>query len=284
MMINDGYIVIKEISLNSIENKLFIKKNFDGESRFAEVISVNDNSIFNVGDIIQHEKAIMLFKAESLGEGKFYILERDIHSKLVGDDIISIRDSVYIKTEKESKHTLSFKNFKFNIDSEFNPFDDDIVTRCGVVVAAPLEAINSYTDEILDVELKPGDIVYTHHFLTHDDNEAVINGEKVYQIRYEDCYCRVRDGKLKMLNEWNLIEPIKEKEEDFRIGRVITKVDLSHDSSKGVLKNICSKMKNLGVKINDTIYFKKNRDYFITVGDKKYFRVNTRDIVATKLN
>ena len=281
MKINTGYILIKELTIDSLRDRFYMPKNYDGESRFAEVLGTNSNSIFSVGDIILHEKDIRLFTAQDLGEDKFYILEREITSKIIDNTILSVRDFVYVKAQADSKHTLDYGNFKLKIDSEFNKFSDDIVTRSGIVMSVPSVATNSYTGDSLNIDIKKGDEIYTHHFLTHEQHETEINGEKVYEIRYEDCYCVVRDGNIIMLNEWNLIEPIKEDESEFTIGNFKTKFELGNDSKKGILKY---PSKSINLNSGSLVYFKRNRDYEITVDDKKYFRVNTRDIVANKIN
>lgn len=277
MNINTGFIAIKEVDLNIVKKSFTIPKKFDGESRFVEVVATRKNSLFKVGELVVHEKAIPYFIASEFGENCFFIPEAELNAKIIDGNFISINELVYVDTDK----TSNYKKDNFTIDHEYNQFREDIVTQSGTVVSVPLKASNSFINNSeLDIELEAGDKVYTHHFLTHEDNEITFNGKKVYSIRYEECYCRIRNGELQMLNEWNFIEPIKENEKDIKIGSFKIKNEAEDDTKKGIVKYASKKLKSVGVNVGDTIFFKKDCDKKIIVEGEVLFRVNSRDIVA----
>jgi co-chaperonin GroES (HSP10) len=285
MKINNGFIAIEELDYDKLKKRFIIFKKHDGESRFAGVVAVSESSKLKVGDIILHEKGVMLYKAPDIGVGNFYIEEREINSKIEDGNIVSIKESVYIDADKNSKRSVDYDGLNIKIDHEYDEYRSDLVTNFGTVLSSPLYATNSYlkTNNELDIEISNGDKVYSHHFLTHEDNERLFNNKKVYEIRYEDCYCKVVDNKITMLNEWNFIEPIKDKAEDFKIGRFETKKTLANDSKKGIVKYLNKHLEKQGVKVGDTIFFKPDRDYKINVEGEELYRINTRDIVL-KLN
>ena len=278
MNINTGYIAIKEVSFDVVRKSFNVPKKFSGESRFVEVIGTRKSSIFNVGDLAIHEKAIPYFRADDFGDDCYFIPEVELNARIVDGNFISVNELVYVDTDKTSNYKV---NNAFTIDHEYNRFREDIVTQSGIVVSVPLKATNSYiNNSLLDIELEVGDKVYTHHFLTHEDNETIFNGKKVYSTRYEECYCRIRNGELEMLNEWNFIEPIKEKESDIKIGSFMIKNEAEDDTKKGIVKYASKKLRKVGVNIGDTIFFKKDCDKKIIVEGETLFRVNSRDIVA----
>lgn len=280
--INSGYIAVREVNLDKLKSKYFYTKTHSGASRFAEVIGVHKDSFLKTKDVVLHDKDIMFFAAKDLGVDCYYVLESDINAKLVGKDVISIRESVYVKVNREAKHQVEINGTVFKKDVEYNEFDIEHRTQHGEVVSVPLVATNSYIkgDNRIPIDIKVGDIVYSHHFITHDDNEREINGEKVYEIRYEECYCRERKGKITMLNEWNLVEPIDEDESNLRMGKYILKENKEKESDLGILIHLSSRMKEIGVNSGEKVLFKHHRDYPIIVNNKLYYRVNTRDIVA----
>jgi len=284
LKINSGYIVVKEISFDSIRTNFCLPKNHTGESRIAIVVGTNKKSVFKQKETIIHDKCIMYFKAEDIGTDCYYINEEDVNAKIVNGDIVSFRESVYVEVDKEANYTIDANGLKLEKDVEYEEFAIYNRTQHGKVISAPLIATNSYLkgDRSIPIELELGDIVYSHHFLTHKDNERIINSKRVFEIRYEDCYCRERNGVLEMLNEWNLIEPIDEDESKFKLGNFQLKDKLEKETDLGLVSIASNKLKSLGVSQGNKVLFKHKRNYPIMVKKRLYYRVNTRDIVATK--
>jgi co-chaperonin GroES (HSP10) len=281
MNINTGYIAIKEVSYDSLRKRFTIQKKFDGEPRFVEVIGATKDSIFNVGDIAIHEKAIPYFIAEDLGENCFYIPENEINSKIVDGNIISVNELVYVDVDKKSKHSIDIKGNKLKIDYEYNEFREDIVTQYGTVLSIPLKATDSYFPERkINIELLPGDTVYAHHFISHEDNEIEFNGIKACSIRYEVCYVRIRDGHVKAINDYNLLAPILEDESSLKISGFIKKRELENDTMRARVVHPSDKLLSMGVSVGDVVYFKKDCDKKIDFEGEIMFVINSRDIVA----
>lgn len=285
LRVNQGYIVVKEVNFNEVKSNYYFEKKHNGESRFAIVIATPKNSILKPNDTIIHDKCIMYFEAPDLGEKCYYIQEKEIKSKVVNGDIVSFRESVYVDADKEANYEINIGSLKLKKDVEYDEFSIYNRTQHGRVVAVPLTATNSYLkeDNELEIDLKKNDIVYTHHFLTHNDNERIINGKRVFEIRYEECFCRERDGLITMLNEWNLIEPIDEDESKLKIGDFYLKNKLEKEANLGLVIYPCDNLELLGAGKGEKVLFKKDRDYPIIVQNKLYYRINTRDIVAVNI-
>jgi len=87
----------------------------------------------------------------------------------------------------------------------------------GVIYAAPKEVFklnDSRRKNNYDIKLEKGDIVYIHHFATHNDHSVVVDGIKMYMQDYEQIYAVERNGIIIPLEEYLFIEPDEETEED----------------------------------------------------------------------
>lgn len=280
--IGSAFVVVKQLELDDVRSKYETTKSYEGESRFAEVYYTSANGIYLKGDIVSHEGQIMYYPATDLGDGLYYIRELDINAKVKNGVFFSTRESVYIKTDKHANQVKKYGDLKIEVDGEYTPYRSDIVVQHGEVISKPLIATNTFTgsDKNIPIEIEEGDVVYTHHFLTHPDNERMINGEVVYEIRYEDCYFkRTKNREIVMLNEWNLLEPI-EVDERKTIGKIELRQELEKDGKKAVVKHLSKKLESIGVKKEDVVVFESNMDYPIHIDDKVYYRVNTRNILA----
>lgn len=272
-----GYLIVKE----KVENKGFtVPKTHIGQSKFAEVIGVPKNSIYNPKDIVVHQEAIGYYNAPDLGGDYFYVKEKDINGIVKGNSVYATRDLVYLEVQENSKHSLKIGDITLSIDPEYNQFHKDIVTPFGVVHSVPLVATDSYSygEVFLHVDIKEGDIVYAMHFLVHEDNKVFINDKVFYTQRYEECYCRIRDGVVKMLNQYNFIEPIVE--ENFKIGNFSLRNDDKTNERKGKIQYICDELKQQGANIGDIIYFSKDSDYGVDFLGKDLFRIHNLYILA----
>ena len=88
---------------------------------------------------------------------------------------------------------------------KFNKYQAHVVTQDGYVAA---------TDGKCNLEV--GDHVYGHHFMCEPEKEIVVDDKKYYSNTYESLYCRVKDGEIEMLGQWNFIKPIYEPIENVR--------------------------------------------------------------------
>lgn len=172
-------------------------------------------------------------------------------------------NEIFIATNPEQNQVKQLGATSIWIDRAFNPHATELVTQEGVVKALPLRKTN------LDIAV--GDKVYTHHFLTDDDQKV----ENHYRILPTSLYCKIVDNEIVAIGEWNLCEPITE-----------TKKYLEHSVThqnkfKAILSHASQKLKQHEGKM---IYFTTNSDYEIIVEGKKYFRIHDWDIIAIQEN
>jgi hypothetical protein len=116
----------------------------------------------------------------------------------------------------------------------------------------------------LDSILNVGDIVYCHHFLNDEGSKKKMNGEIVYELDINEIYCRVVDGKIEMLGDWLLVEPIEKK------GIIVNKKEIN----SGHLRYGYEKYKDAKVA------FEKMSDYELEVEGKVYYRIRKSELLG----
>lgn len=187
------------------------------------------------------------------------------------------KDFVFISADptKNAKKTIA-PGVTIEIDQRFNPHDKEICTQDGLVKFAPAKLSSK-----LPVEIKVGDRIFFHHFTCDADNRVEVNNEILYHCAYESVYCKIVDGKIIMLGDYNFIEPLQEEEKS----SVIITPDMAKKQSdkKGVIRHMNIRLEEQGVKIGDVILFQKNADYCIDVDGKPYFVIDNKYIVAKEI-
>jgi len=190
----------------------------------------------------------------------------------------TIKNKVLIRAFKDEKafHEVKGTDIKLQILTHFREHDEDICTHSGIVVAAPMKyAIkDAYGEQVgvcTDIEIKEGDKIYTHHFLTHEENDASILAPNTFAMEYDEIYCKVVDGEIEMLKGWNFLEPIEEENES-KSGLIIT-ANPKKIPGRAIMRHPSKDMRESGVVEGTEVLFKKNAGYVILVEGKKYYRV-----------
>lgn len=190
---------------------------------------------------------------------------------------------VFVSATKDKKRTKILRGpegerIELKIVGDQREYHEDIITQDGTVVAVP-ERIPSKRP----VEIKPGDHVYTHHFLTHDDNSTLIEyeGEPVYMLSYDQIYAVVEDGQItKVLGQWVLAKPVEEKSEPTASG-IYTKAVTGEEQNYAIITHMSEQAKEeLDMKVGDKVYCHKRATYKIEIEGEIYYRMRILDIWA----
>src|SRR6056297_3024256 len=110
---------------------------------------------------------------------------------------------VIVELDDLYKKEIEIGGKKFLLDHKFRRMYNAV--QNAIVVAA---------DD--NTELKKGDKVYVHHFVTEDEHRVPVKGKEYRWLEYKQIYCRVRNGILKTLSDFVLVEPIKYDESNFK--------------------------------------------------------------------
>ena len=186
-----------------------------------------------------------------------------------------IKDHFFIKVDKKTEDTTIIGNTELVIDTSYDPLK--LARQHGVVVETPRSL-----PEGVNLDIKKRDTVYCHHLLTQDENEIKFyEQELVYKIHWNDIYCRSRNGKLKMLYHWNLVEQKMEDEKDFTTeSGIVIKPHMEEIELHGYIRHMNKGMKELGVKEGDEVVFSENSEYSMNIMGEKLMRMRNFDILA----
>jgi len=186
-----------------------------------------------------------------------------------------LRDRVFIQADRTKNSIKKIGDSEVVIDTAFEPHAAEHVTQEGVVLEAPGRLTSKKP-----IEVQRGDYVYTHHFLCDEDQQVELEGKKFYQLIYEYIHCKIKDGKITMVGDWNLIEPYEPPDKVSPGGIILVHLEKDSEPKIGIARHTTEYIKEMGVKPGDKIYFTKNSDYEMIVEGKTYWRMRDRDIIG----
>ncbi len=187
-------------------------------------------------------------------------------------------DLYYIRADAslETRHTMTGGQ-EIYIEKDFNPYERAV--QFGEIVHCPMRISNNL---LYEVDLRPGDKIYFHHFVVQEDNFDEINGEKLYRCMYNNIFCVVRDGEIIPVQDWVFLTPVLEPEENYKTkSGIILKTERKTLRNIGEVQFMCKRAEQWGLKKGDQVYWMNDSDYKIKVEGKEYWRMSLRRILAT---
>lgn len=184
----------------------------------------------------------------------------------------TLKDFVLITVDPDEKSTSKVGNTDLIIPTNFREYEEDICVQSGIVKAIPLKT--STGDK---VNIKEGDKVYAHHFLTHEDNRADQLLENTYAMDYKEIYCKVMDGEIEMLTKWNLLQPVEEQVTDEN--GIVININGALKEGLAIMRHPSENMKSKGIINGTVVEFKRNAGYLIMVEGIKYYRIADEHIL-----
>lgn len=197
-----------------------------------------------------------------------------------------IRDLFYVRADAEQETKHKFASGKEIYISEpivgsdktreFSPYERAV--QVAEIVYCPMKISSGF---INDLELKPGDRIYTHHFVIQPDNYEEIAGEKLYRCTYDNVFCVIRDNNILPIQDFVFLTPVLEPIENFESASGI-----ALKPERGILPNIGEiqivsiAAAKLGLKKGDHVYWSANSDYSMTVEGKGYWRMRASRIAG----
>lgn len=184
-----------------------------------------------------------------------------------------------VELEKLINDTIVTESgFELYIDTKLNEngeFENRVTE--GPVVCSPFK---------IDTGVEPGDTLYFHHLvvmqggqvLTGDDNHYIVKCSKEALSNQAIAYKSQKDGVIRPLFGWSLLEPVEEEEES--LSELIETVTLREKlPTSGRVAFASKELDELGVGVGDVVGFKENRDYRIKIDGKEYYRTRTEDLL-----
>jgi chaperonin GroES len=182
---------------------------------------------------------------------------------------------IWVEVEKSHENSTFIKGknnekIELYLDSSFEP--EFNARQHGTVYAV--------SKNVKGVEA--GDKIYCHHFLVSESNRVkFIDDKLVYKIREPFVYAIVRNGKIKMLNNWVFVEQVKETEDDCKTESGIWFKPNPHEEElHGVLKHSNNELFEQGVKLGDRVIFSTNSEYVMKIEGEELMRMRNEDVLA----
>ena len=276
MIVQDKYTVVKKVVLGT---DMYLAQHYIDEYQTCEVVKSSEGSIYEEKDILLVGNRICFDKAIDFGSESYYIDASEVFGFIKDGNITPSKSYVYIEADKDRKSSVTSGGIKFFNDTTYDPLGTKNVVQDGTVLTACVSAKHSVFGHDLDVEVQPGDKVYTHHFLTDSDNEREFNGKKYYEMLYENLYCKISDGKIVMLNEWNFVTPVKAEIEKSATG-IVADFHKENELRVGIINHTSKSLRARGIKPGDKVFFKRKREYKIDVEGDIMYRIETNDILC----
>jgi len=183
-----------------------------------------------------------------------------------------IGNNVLLHFQKTSDKMM-VNGVEMYMDDSFN--EDTLTNQDAVIAATPRKLTGFFKDFNLDIKI--GDKVYVHHFATRKEHKLEVEGVKLTQLAYHQLYCKVVDGKISMIGDHILVEPMMESDEDCMSGLLWLR-DPERISKLGILRYLNKFTKELGYKEGDVIAFPDYGEYKLNVEGVEYFRMRNEDI------
>lgn len=181
-------------------------------------------------------------------------------------------DRVIVELKGLYDDEIKVGDFVMKIDTVFRQMHNAV--QEAVVIACPEGK-----------ELKEGDTVYVHHFVIEDERRVPVKGKEYRWLEYNQIYARVRDGILKALGYYVLVEPVKFDESKFQketeSGFILTqKAGTEYVDRVGFVAHVGEEAIAAGIEVGDKIFFNKNCEYEINIKGKKMYRMEKRDVIV----
>jgi len=187
------------------------------------------------------------------------------------------KNFVLVEVESLFHDKVIFKDGrKLLIDTTYEPDKHNQVS--GIVHTVP-DSLYFNTSDMefsmeydIPMELKKGDKVFFHYLQVtaaiKKELTLTIDGKLHIFIRYDQCFCSIRDEDIVMLNGWMLLEPFGNED---RITSDVINVDLPfHRTKPHPLKG---EIAHIGIPVNKYLWSKHETDDDVEVskGDKVMF-------------
>lgn len=175
-----------------------------------------------------------------------------------------------IKLDKKFKDTVERGNFKLELVSKFNEFENRFMEA--EVVSTPIR---------FNTDIKPGDTLFFHHNIILSDYFHI--QDNLYQVPYEPNGMRSNlaiafkneDG-INMIDHWVFLEPM---ESSLRItSNIVEIVQDDVQNNRGRIKYGSPALEEMGLYPGDVVYFSKNSDYEMEIEGEKVWRMLTTDL------
>jgi len=179
---------------------------------------------------------------------------------------------------KKVNETKKIGDVEIYIETKFNEFEHRVME--GEVVGIP---------EKYKTQVAVGDTLYFHHHVVITP-QVLDEKNDLYQVNYspdgghatQSYIVKKKDtDEIIALDDWVFLDPIKP--EPKLKSDILELVSFEEEVNyKGKIMYASDKIKELGLKIGDVVWFTKNSDYEMQIDDKKLWRVLIQNLTIVE--
>ena len=179
---------------------------------------------------------------------------------------------------KKVNETKKIGDVEIYIETKFNEFEHRVME--GEVVGIP---------EKYKTQVAVGDTLYFHHHVVITP-QVLDEKNDLYQVNYspdgghatQSYIVKKKDtDEIIALDDWVFLDPIKP--EPKLKSDILELVSFEEEINyKGKIMYASDKIKELGLKIGDVVWFTKNSDYEMQIDDKKLWRVLIQNLTIVE--
>lgn len=179
---------------------------------------------------------------------------------------------------KKVNETKKIGDVEIYIETKFNEFEHRVME--GEVVGIP---------EKYKTQVAVGDTLYFHHHVVITP-QVIDEKNDLYQVNYspdgghatQSYIVKKKDtDEIIALDDWVFLDPIKP--EPKLKSDILELVSFEEEVNyKGKIMYASDKIKELGLKIGDVVWFTKNSDYEMQIDDKKLWRVLIQNLTIVE--
>tara|TARA_R110000851_G_scaffold9800_10_gene36207 strand:- start:492 stop:1079 length:588 start_codon:yes stop_codon:yes gene_type:complete len=191
-------------------------------------------------------------------------------------------DIFVVELEKQFNDTMTTDSgLELYLDSKFNEFEHRVTE--GPVICSPIKH---------NTGVKKGDTLYFHHLVVINEGQILTGNKDHYLVRYDPehtinnqaiAYKSKKTGKVSPLMGWALLEFTEQEELEMKSNLIEIVDNKEKLPTKGRVAFNSPWLKKIGVKKDDIVGFKQNRDYRITIEGKEYYRTRAEDLMYVEV-
>lgn len=150
------------------------------------------------------------------------------------------------------------------------------------------EAIINSTPLRYETKARKGDTLYFHHLVVIGEGQRFPGEKNLYMVKYDTthalnnqaiAYKSAETNQIHPLWGWCLLSPIEQdkKDEEEPLIKIAGAKEKLPTKAKVVVP--CEGLEEMGVQVGDTVGFKENMDYRITIDGEEYYRVALTELL-----
>jgi len=178
----------------------------------------------------------------------------------------------HINIDEKDLWNITIGGNKLFFDPEYNP--DHTAIQYGTVRTTAM----SITKQANMIQPVNGDSVYFHHHVF--TNKITFEEDCFRFATHSQLFFIIRDEKIIMLNDFLLVKPKMESEDEIKQSGIFMKSKAEKIQQRGIVVATTDQAKSMGIEADMEIAFSRNSDYSFYINDEEYYMMTNQDVIG----